>query len=222
MASTLYEREAEGQDQAKKLPRTSITPGIVQSNCDLLVQGKVLVRLPSLNQEVWARLTAPGAGKGTGLFHAPNANDEVLVALIHADPVDAYIIGGMWSTTVTPPIPPIPTNVPTKRIIRTGVSAEVGHEIEFDDLLQTITITSAFPPGGSQKIKMEPTGITLTNLAGTISLSVDPANPTVSVNIDAKAGIELKSNAYIQLNAPLISMEADGLCVISGKQVRIN
>jgi hypothetical protein len=222
MPATLYERGAEGADQMKKLPRTSITPGIVQNNCDLLVQGKVLVRLPSLNQEVWARLTAPGAGNGTGLFHYPNPKDEVLVALIHADPVDAYIIGGMWSTTVTPPIPPVPTNVPTKRVIRTGISSEVGHEIEFDDLLQTITITSAFPPGKSQKIKMEPTGITLTNLAGTISVSADPANPTVSINIEAKAGIVLKSNAYIKLDAPLISMESDGPCVISGRPVKIN
>lgn len=222
MSATLYEREAEGAEQMKKLPRTSITPGIVQSNCDLLMQGKVLVRLPSLNQEVWARLTAPGAGKGTGLFHAPNTNDEVLVALVHADPVDAYIIGGMWSTTVTPPIPPVPTNVPTKRVIRTGVSSEVGHEIEFDDLLQTITITSAFPPGGSQKIKMDPTSITLTNMAGSISLGVNPDNPAAGVVISVKGGIDLTSEAYIKLNAKAIFVEADTICTISGKPVKIN
>ena len=79
---------AEGQDQANEASEDQHYPReSYKATAMDLVQGKVLVRLPSLNQEVWARLTAPGAGRGTGLFHAPNANDEVLVALIHADPV---------------------------------------------------------------------------------------------------------------------------------------
>jgi hypothetical protein len=222
MPSALYESAVQDERKSARLPRTSITPGIVQNNCDLLPQGKVLVRLPSLNQEVWARLTAPGAGRGTGLFHVPNPKDEVLVALVHADPVDAYILGGLWSTTSAPPIAPVPTNVPTKRVIKTGVAPGIGHEVEFDDLLQTITITSSMPAGGLQKIKMEPTGITLTNLAGTIKIGIDPANPTVSINVEGKAGVELTSEAYIKLSAPLIDIESDGPCVISGLPVKIN
>src|SRR5215813_469093 len=127
MPTTLYDSSAKEKEQTRDLPRTSIAPGIVKNNCDLIRQGKVLDRIPTLDQEVWARLTATGAGKGTGHFHVPNMNDEVLVALVHADPVDAYIIGGMWSTSVSPPIPPVPTNVPTKRIIRTGLNENVGH-----------------------------------------------------------------------------------------------
>jgi hypothetical protein len=219
--ATLYDSAAK-ERAGKRPPHTSVAPGIVKNNCDLVVQGKVLVRIPTLDQEVWARLTATGAGNGTGHFHVPNIDDEVLVALVHADPVDAYILGGMWSTTVSPPIAPVPTNVPTKRVIRTGLTAAVGHEIEFDDLLQTITITSAMPPGGVQRIKLEPTGITLTNLAGSITLAADPTNPTVSIALSGKAGIELSSEAFIKLGAPLISIEADGPCVISGSVVKIN
>src|SRR5262245_59569454 len=149
--ATLYDSAAK-ERASKRPPHTSVAPGIVKNNCDLVVQGKVLVRIPTLDQEVWARLTATGAGNGTGHFHVPNIDDEVLVALVHSNPVDAYILGGMWSTKVSPPIAPVPTDVPTKRVIRTGLTAAVGHEIEFDDLLQTITITSAMPPGGVQKI----------------------------------------------------------------------
>jgi uncharacterized protein involved in type VI secretion and phage assembly len=222
MPTTLYETETHHERQSKKPPKTSIVPGTVQNNCDLLAQGKVLVRLPSMNQEVWARMTASGAGKGTGLFHAPNIGDEVLVAVIHRNPMDAYILGGVWSTSVSLPIPPVPTNVPTKRVIRTGLTSEVGHEIEFDDLLQTITITSSMPPGGMQKIKMEPTAITLTNSAGSIQIGIDPSDPAVTLKIESKAGIKLKSDVSITLDAPLINIESDGPCVVSGTPVKIN
>ena len=60
MAVSLYEGKNADDAPPEKLPKTSITPGIVQNNCDLLKQGKVLVRLPQLNQEIWARITAPG------------------------------------------------------------------------------------------------------------------------------------------------------------------
>jgi uncharacterized protein involved in type VI secretion and phage assembly len=219
MPTTLYDSGAEEERRNKGLPQTSIAPGIVKNNCDLIRQGKVLVRIPSLDQEVWARLTATGAGNGTGHFHVPNTKDEVLVALVHADPVDAYIIGGMWSTQVSPPIPPVPTDGPTKRVIRTGLTAEVGHQIEFDDLQQSITITSS-PPGFEQKIKMDPKGITLENQTGTIKISMN--NATQIISIEAVTGIELKAEAFIKLGAKLISIESEGPCVISGKPVKIN
>jgi uncharacterized protein involved in type VI secretion and phage assembly len=219
MPTTLYDSGAEEEKRNKRLPQTSIVPGIVKNNCDKIVQGKVLVRIPSLDQEVWARMTGMGAGMGTGQFHAPNIRDEVLVALVHADPVDAYIIGGMWSTLVTPPIPPVPTDVPTKRIIRTGLTPAAGHQIEFDDALNSITITSS-PPGIEQKIKMDPKGITLENQTGTIKISMN--NETQSISIEAATGIELKAEAFIKLRAKLISIESEGPCVISGKPVKIN
>src|SRR5262245_23519729 len=164
-------------------------------------------------------MTGMGAGMGTGHFHVPNTKDEVLVALVHADPVDAYIIGGMWSTLVTPPIPLVPTDVPTKRIIRTGLTPKVGHQIEFDDALQSITITSS-PPEAEQKIKMDPKGITLENQTGTVKISM--SNEMQIISIEATTGIELKAETFIKLRANAIFIEADGSCVISGKPVKIN
>lgn len=219
MPISLYDSAAQEEKQGKKLPHTSVAPGVVKNNCDLIAQGKVLVRIPTLDQEVWARLTATGAGKGTGHFHTPNIDDEVLVALVHSDPVDAYIIGGMWSTQVSPPIDPIPTDVAAKRIIRTGLNAKVGHQIEFDDLKQSITITSS-PPGAEQTIKMDPTGITLENQTGTVKISM--SNVSQMITVEAVTGIELKSNGFIKLGAPLIAIESDGPCIVSGTPVKIN
>jgi phage baseplate assembly protein gpV len=222
MAVSLYEGKPADDALPDALPKTSITPGIVVNNLDCLVQGKILVRLPQMNQEIWARLSAPGAGSGTGMFHAPNIKDEVLVALIHSDPADAYILGGLWSTTEPPPIAPLPTNVPTKRIIRSGLTPLVGHEIEFDDALQTLTITSSMPAGGLQKIKLEPTAMTFTNPAGSITIGLNPSDPAVTVAIDSKAGIKLSSKTAIQMSAPLITIESSGLCVVSGKLLKLN
>jgi uncharacterized protein involved in type VI secretion and phage assembly len=219
MPSTLYDSAAAEKKQAKALLPTSIAPGTVKNNCDLIRQGKVLVRIPSLDQELWARLTATGAGNGTGHFHTPNVDDEVLVALVHGDPVDAYIIGGMWSTKVEPPVNPGPSDVPSKRIIRTGLNAKVGHQIEFDDLLQSITITSS-PPGFEQKIKMDPKGITLENETGTVKISM--SNVTQIITLEAVTGIELKSKGFVKIEGSLISMEATGPCIVSGKPVKIN
>jgi len=219
MPITLYDSGAEQEKRSKRLPRTSIAPGIVKNNCDLITQGKVLVRIPTLDQEIWARLTATGAGNGTGHFHTPNIDDEVLVALVHADPVDAYIIGGMWSTKVTPPIDPIPTDVASKRVIRTGLNANVGHQIEFDDLKQSITITSS-PPAAEQTIKMDPTGITLKNKTGTVTITM--SNVAQTISIEAATGIELKSDGFIKLEGALISIESDGPCIVSGTPVKLN
>ena len=222
MAVSLYEGKPAEDALPEKLPKTSITPGIVQNNCDLLSQGKVLVRLPQMNQEIWARMTATGAGSGTGHFHAPNQGDEVLVALIHSDPADAYILGGLWSTSESPPIGPIPTNVPTKRVIRSGLNAQVGHEIEFDDALQSLTITSSMPPNKMQQIKLEANLMTLTNMAGSIKIGLSPDDPSITLSIDSKAGIKLSSQTSIELSAPLINIDATGPCVVSGSVLKLN
>jgi len=218
MPHTLYDSSPKEKHRGP-IPRTSIAPGVVKNNCDLIRQGKVLVRIPTLDQELWARLTATGAGNGTGHFHTPNVDDEVLVALVHADPVDAYIIGGMWSTKVEPPVNPGPTDVPSKRIIRTGLTAQVGHQIEFDDLKQSITITSS-PPGFEQTIKMDPKGISLENEAGTVKITM--SNVAQMITIEALTGIELKSDGFLKMGAKTIFLEADTMCVISGKPVKIN
>jgi len=58
MPYTLYDSTAAEKKREKGMLPTSIAPGIVKNNCDLIRQGKVLVRIPSLDQEVGEGLGA--------------------------------------------------------------------------------------------------------------------------------------------------------------------
>jgi uncharacterized protein involved in type VI secretion and phage assembly len=164
----------------------AIAPGIVINNVDFLGEGRVQVNIPSREGiKPQARLVAIGAGMLRGFLWVPQVKDEVLVAFNQDDERDAYILGGLWGTIKRSPVP-LPQDVLRKRVIRTGVTG-VGHEIEFDDVVQSIKITSST----QQKITMNPLGIELSNLAGTVTINLD--NKTQTVAIQAANGIELKA-----------------------------
>ncbi len=216
MATTLYESGAKEEKKSAKA-ETSVVTGTVINNCDGIKQGKVLVRIPSLDQEVWARLSSPGAGAGAGFFYVPRPDDEVLVALSGDDPVDAFIIAGLWNTQDSPPVSN-PVEATTKRVIKTGLKAGVGHEVEFDDGPgQSITITTTT----KQKITIDPFKIELINMAGTLKITLDNKKQTVS--IDAPI-IEITAKGILKLDAKNIQIGsgATAATVIKGLQVLIN
>jgi uncharacterized protein involved in type VI secretion and phage assembly len=209
----LFESGADSPEKKKKT-EFSVVTGFITNNCDLLGHGKVQVRIPSMDQEVWARMTAPGAGSQKGFFYAPDMNDEVLVALIHGDPTDAFILGGLWNTKDRPPAlnPPVPT---TKKL-RTGLTPAVGHELEFDDALQSITITTST----KQTIVMDPTKIEISTTGGTVKISLDVT--TQSLTIQAVKSIEMKALDSIKLQAANIQISG-GLKteILSAKEVSV-
>jgi uncharacterized protein involved in type VI secretion and phage assembly len=165
----------------------SIAPGVVTNNLDLIAQGIVQVRIPALPAfEPWARLAAIGAGSSRGFLWVPERDDEVLVAFNQNDERDAYILGGLWNTLDRPPRL-LPTDFLIKRVIKTGKTGGIGHEIEFDDALQSITITTST----EQKITIDPLMIELKNTAGTLTIKMDNASQTVSITAALK--IELKA-----------------------------
>ncbi len=218
MPYTLYESGAKDEKKSGKASY-SITAGTVSNNCDLVKQGKILVRLPSLDQEVWARLTAIGAGSGAGFLYVPRSNDEVVVALNDSDPNDAFVLGGLWSTKDSPPVSD-QLQATTKRVIKTGITAGVGHEVEFDDGPgQSITITTVT----KQKIIIDPFKIELSNMAGTLKITLDNKQQTIAVEAPIiKIGGD--KTVSIQLNAKNIEM-GGGTTVkttIQGKMVMIN
>lgn len=201
----------------------AVAPGVVVNNLDALGEGRVQVRVPTLPAfEPWARLCAVGAGNGRGFLWVPQINDEVLLAFNQNDERDAYVLGGLWSTLDRPPLL-LQTDFLIKRVIKTGTVPGVGHEIEFDDALQSIKITSST----QQKITIDPLKIELTNLAGTVTITLD--NAQQAVTIQAVASIELKA-AQIKLQAANIDIEgavatnvkSSGMCNITAPLVKIN
>jgi uncharacterized protein involved in type VI secretion and phage assembly len=200
----------------------AIAPGIVTNNLDLIAEGRVQVRVPSFPSfEPWARLPSIGAGSSRGFCWVPQIDDEVLVAFSHNDPSGAYVLGGLWSTRDRPPLT-LPTDFLIKRVIKTGVAGGLGHEVEFDDALQSITITSST----KQKVTIDPLKIKLENTAGTLSITLD--NTSQSVSIQAVAKIELKAaqisieGVDVSLKGTNITVQAAGPCTVKGLPIALN
>jgi uncharacterized protein involved in type VI secretion and phage assembly len=218
--ATLFEWGTE--EEAEGRPGASIALGTVTNNLDSLTEGKVLVRVTAIDQEVWARLAAPGAGSGAGFFYVPRIDDEVLVAFAGDDPTDGFIIGGLWNDRDRIPVGD-PVSALAKRIIRSGVTAGTGHEIELDDTEQSVTITTST----KQKITMDPGKIELTNLAGTVKITLDNAGQSVSITAAASLKLEAPQitlkGATVEVNGTAMTTVKSGAAVnVTAPMVKIN
>ena len=79
------------------------------------------------------------------------------------NPEDAFVLGGLWSSQDSPPVS-TGVEAVVKRVFKTGVEEGLAHEVEFDDLEQSITITSST----NQTVTIDPDKIELSNEAGTL------------------------------------------------------
>ena len=209
MPFTIFEAGRRNKEEMQdKAP--AIVSGFVIDDDDVLTEGKALVKIPTLDQTVWARIVALGAGPGRGFFWAPRKGDEVLLALSHNEPGDAYIIGGVWNGTTRRPPVLSPTDVLLKQIIRTGLPPAVGHQIEFDN--ESITITTPT----LQVIMIGPTGIQIS------------FNPNTSINL-ATEGVQIVAGDNfinltpdgITMTGKTINLKATGVVNIEGSTVNI-
>lgn len=200
----------------------AVTPGIVTSNLDLTGDGRVQVKIPSIpGLEPWARVVGVGAGSGRGFAWMPQIDDEVLVAFAQNDVRMAFVLGGLWSTVDRPPIL-APPEFLVKRVLKTGLAGGLGHEVEFDDALQSITITSST----KQKITIDPIAITIQSSLGTLSVTLDNATQTVSIQSAIK--IELKApqiaieGAKVDITGANVNIQSTGPCVVQGLPIKLN
>ena len=219
--TTIFDRDTE-QHAAAARRAVNVVSGTVVNNIDLLTEGKVLVRVPTIDQEVWARLAAPGAGSGAGFFYLPRIDDEVLVVFANGDPTDAFVIGGLWNDNDRIPVSD-PVTALTTWIIRSGVTSAAGHEIEMDDLLQSVTITTST----EQKIVMDPTKIELSNLAGTVTISMDNVGQSISIKALSSISLEAAQISLKGLNVEIngtavTTVKSSGMCNVSAPLVKIN
>lgn len=213
-----------GGDSERQPERFAVAPGVVMSNLDLLGEGRVQVRIPALpNFEPWARIASIGGGSGRGFVWLPQTDDEVLVAFAQDDPNAVYVLGGLWSTRDRPPLT-APNDFLTTRMIRTGLSpSPLGHEIKFDDALQTVTITTST----QQTVTLSPEKIELSGAMGALKVTLDTA--TQSISLTAPAKIELQA-AQVSIKGAQVSIEgtanldlkATGPCTVTGLPIKLN
>ncbi len=200
----------------------AIAAAVVTNNIDLLGEGRVQVRVPALpDMEPWCRLAAIGAGSSRGFVWLPQIDDEVLIAFAQNDPSAAYLLGGLWSTIDRPPLT-LPPDFLAKRVIKTGLAGGLGHEVEFDDALQSITITSST----KQKVTIDPLKIKLENTAGTLSIALD--NTTQTITVQAAAKIEMKAlqisleGTKVDIKGAMVNIQSSGPCVVQGLPIKLN
>jgi phage baseplate assembly protein gpV len=175
----------------------------VINNVDALGEARVQVLLPWLpGFAPWARLAVLSAGLGRGTYFVPQVGDEVLVAFNHGDVREPYVIGSLWNTTDRPPAL-LPTDPITKRVIRTPL----GHQIEFDEALQTVTITTST----FQTIKLDPTQIELSTTGG-----------AATVTLNVLGSVSIQSALSIELKAPTITLEGGTLELKGAGAVNLN
>jgi uncharacterized protein involved in type VI secretion and phage assembly len=209
-------------DEDRLVEGFAVAPGTVTNNFDMIAEGRVQVHVPSLpGIDPWARISSVGAGSGRGFFWVPQMKDEVLVAFAQNDPTSAYILGGLWSTAKRSP-GPVPTDAIQKRVIKTGIASAPGHEVEFDDVLQSVTITTST----KQKISLDPLAITISNVAGTLKIVLD--NTTQTVSVQAAAKLEFRApeisleGLSVAIKATTVDIKSGGPCTVMGLPIKLN
>jgi uncharacterized protein involved in type VI secretion and phage assembly len=199
-----------------------VAPGIVTEAFDSTGEGRVKVHIPALpGFEPWARIASVGGGSGRGFAWIPQVDDEVLVAFAQNDLAGAYVLGGLWSTRSRPPLA-LPTDSQSKRVIKTGILAAPGHEVEFDDLLQSVTITTST----KQKLTLAPDKIEVSGALGAMTISLDTASQTISIQSALK--LEMKATdisiegVTVEIKGGTVSIESTGPCTVKGLPIALN
>jgi len=159
----------------------------VVNNLDALGEGRVQVELPWLpGFRPWARVAVPMAGMLRGTFFIPQIGDEVLVAFNQGDVREPFVIGALWNTIDRPPTLS-PTDAVTQRKIRTPL----GHELSFDEVTQSVTLTS----NTLSKVTLDP-------------LKAELSTPLASVTIGKDGDVTITASTKISLAAPVVEIKA--------------
>ena len=200
----------------------AVATGTVEEILDSTGEARVRVRLHGTGAlQPWARVVSVGAGSGRGLFWIPAIGDDVLVCFAQNDLSSAYVLGGLWNTMDRPPALS-PTDALNKRILKTGLVGGLGHEVEFDDALQSIKITSST----QQKISIDPLSIKIESTGGVMSVSLDQSSQTVTIQSALKIALKATQisieGVQVELKGTTVSIQSTGPCTVQGLPIKLN
>lgn len=184
-------------------------PAVVIDNIDPENSGRVKVRLPPVSasgeqgDETWARIATLMAGNNRGTWFIPDVNDEVLVAFEGGDAGQSYVIGGLWSSTNSPPETMDTNN--NKKLLR----SRSGVKITLDDQSGRESFLVETPGGQKVMLKDGPGLIEITDSNGNaVKFEIDG----ISVNASAKVTINA---IVVEVNSGMINVNA-GMSKFSG------
>ncbi|MET0772768.1 MAG: phage baseplate assembly protein V [Candidatus Limnocylindrales bacterium] len=121
--------------------------GVVRDIDDPDGLGRVRVTIPTLRdvESSWMQVLTVGAGADKGLVALPEVDDRVLVLLLHGDPAQGVVLGGLYG-----PGGPYDTGIEGGRVRRTSLRTPGGHLVRLDDEAGTLRLDDA--SGGSVEL----------------------------------------------------------------------
>jgi uncharacterized protein involved in type VI secretion and phage assembly len=206
--------DIEGGGRAMRI--NGVVVGIVTNNQAPEKMGRVKVKFPWLSdadESNWARVAAPMAGAGRGVYFLPEVEDEVLVAFEHGDPRFPYVVGALWNGTDAPPA----DNADGNNNIRV-IRSRSGHVIRLTD------------EDGGEKIeiidKSEKNSIVIDTAQNTLTITTDKdivlSAAQGTITLDAQK-VEIKSSADTKIEAGAgMDVKASGQMNVKGAVVNIN
>lgn len=208
-------QKIQARPSAEKI--NGVTVATVINNIDSTGEARVQLMLPWLPGFMpWARVSTPMAGMLRGTFFVPQIGDEVLVAFNQGDIREPFIVGTLWNTIDRPPAL-APTDAVTQRRIRTPL----GHELSFDEALQSVTLTS----NTFSKVTLDPLKAELSTPLATVSIGKDgevTITALTRITLDAPV-IEIKAASVLTVRSNgTATLQAGGACSVQGAVVKIN
>ena len=172
-------------------------PAVVIDNQDPDNLGRVKVRIPRAGDETWVRIATLMAGNDRGTWFIPDVNDEVLVAFGEGTERHAYVIGGLWSKTSSPPEKMDADN--NEKVLR----SRNGVKITLDDQSGQENFIVETPAGQKITLKDGPGAIEITDSNGN------------SVTLET-SGISVNAAAKVTINASLVEVNSSAVTVNAG------
>lgn len=226
-----------------------VVVGLVTDNRDKDQLGRVKVKLPGWEEEIWARVASFYAGDERGAFFLPEVEDEVLLAFAEGDISNPFVIGVLYNGKAKPAYPQDGKNF-VKSLRTKG-----GNEIFFNDEGGKEKVAIKTKEGFSLILDQGENKLLQLNTKGGHSLLLDDKNKVAEVKTsgglkitmdDTKkslgitdgsnkivmeaAGITIQSNSKLTLKATQMEIQGDaqltvkssGILTLQGGLVKIN
>ena len=193
----------------------SVMVGLVLDNQDPAGLGRVRINLPGASDKEighWARVAAPMAGDGRGMFFLPEKDDEVLVAFEQGDITRPYVLGALWNGQDKPP----ESNSDGQNNLRL-IKSRSGHLIRLDDSVGAEKI-EIIDKSGANSVTVDTAGNTILIKSaqdvvieapqGKISLSAQSIemNSTKDTKVEAQTSMDLKANATMTIKGQRVNI----------------
>ncbi|MPZ84789.1 MAG: hypothetical protein GEV28_32160 [Actinophytocola sp.] len=227
-------------DERTRFP--GLVCGVVTNVSDPEKLGRVKVALPWLSPDFesdWARVIQVGAGPRSGALFLPEVGDEVGIGFEFGDPRRPYVLGGLINSNSR--YGALETAVSGSGAVNErGIATPAGNKLLFTDDLPPGP--PGLPPIRSAMVlgtKDDKLALTIDQVAGTITLSCDPAPPASKTPagsltiecpgmgaISVKAGVgglKLETDGQLELNGKLgVKIESAAVTEVKGSVLKLN